>query len=534
MIDKSDPSGVAAAPEMPVWRPSAGLAVLLIAASFLLIVPFAAELHAMWRWWLDRPEYSHGVLMPALALLLAWQQRDRLERLPLLGSWWGLGLVLLGGLLLLLGKLAAVQVIVQYAFVVTLAGLVLALVGRRVAGMLLVPLVILVLMIPPPEFIFKSMTAGLQLVSSQLGVAIVRLCGVSAYLEGNVIDLGSYKLEVAEACSGLRYLFPLMVLSYIMAYFFKTAFWRRALVFASSVPVTIVMNSLRIGAIGVMVDHWGPAMAEGFLHDFEGWFMFMVSAAFLLLEIAVLSRIGRYRQPWRQVFAVDFPAATSPSAPRAQWQAQWPFLASLAVLCVLAGVVALMPPRTEIVPSRESFVQFPLNLGQWQGHRVPMEPVYVDALKLDDYIIADYRRAAALPVNLYVAWYNSQRAGQSTHSPRTCLPGGGWQIVSLQPYWVPNARIAGSAVRVNRAVIEYGTDRQLVYYWFQQRGRVITNEYLVKWYMFVDSLLRRRTDGSLIRLIVPVPSGVAIDQAQSELDAFTRAVTQRLPPYIPG
>ena len=127
-------------------------------------------------------------------------------------------------------------------------------------------------MIPLPEFVLANLSTRLQLLSSQLGVAFIRLFDISVFVEGNVIDLGGYKLQVAEACSGLRYLFPLMTLGFLMACFYKGARWKRVVLFLSSIPITVLMNSIRIGIIGVTVERWGIRMAEGFLHDFRaGW-----------------------------------------------------------------------------------------------------------------------------------------------------------------------------------------------------------------------------------------------------------------------
>src|SRR5262249_11465682 len=155
---------------------------------------------------------------------------------------------------------------------------------------------------------------------SRIGVAIVRLFGISVFLEGNVIDLGIYKLEVAEACNGLRYLFPLMTLGFLFAYFFKAGWWKRVFLFLSSIPIAILMNSLRIGVIGVMVDRWGTKMAEGFLHDFQGWSVFMVSVGVMILEMIALSRVGGARQPWRQLFGVEFPPPRVRAAERSRRQ----------------------------------------------------------------------------------------------------------------------------------------------------------------------------------------------------------------------
>src|SRR5581483_3720741 len=153
----------------------------------------------------------------------------------------------------------------------------------------------LIFAIPLPYFINAGVSLELQLVSSRLGVAFIRLFDVPVYLEGNLIDLGTYKLQVVEACSGLRYLFPLFSLSFLAAYLFQAPIWQRAVVLFSSIPITIAMNGLRIGIIGVTVDRWGTLLAEGVLHFFEGWVIFVASALLLLAELFLLARISGQR-----------------------------------------------------------------------------------------------------------------------------------------------------------------------------------------------------------------------------------------------
>ena len=123
-------------------------------------------------------------------------------------------------------------------------------------------------------------------------MAFIRLFQIPVFLEGNVIDLGQYKLQVVEACSGLRYLYPLMSLGFLAAYFFQAPLWQRALVFLSTIPITIFMNSLRIGVVGIMVDNFGPQDADGFLHMFEGWIIFLACAVLLVGLMHLLARVG--------------------------------------------------------------------------------------------------------------------------------------------------------------------------------------------------------------------------------------------------
>jgi EpsI family protein len=136
-------------------------------------------------------------------------------------------------------------------------------------------------------------------------------------------------------------------------------------------------------------------------------------------------------------------------------------------------------------------------------------------------------------VNFYVAYYASQRKGESAHSPRSCIPGGGWEIASLTQRDVDGVSVAGQPLRVNRVLIQKGDSKQVVYYWFQQRGRIITNEYLVKWYLFWDALTRNRTDGALVRLVASVGPGQNEQEADAQLSTFAASVSSPLEKYIP-
>ena len=174
-----------------------------------------------------------------------------------------------------------------------------------------------------------------------------------------------------------------------------------------------------------------------------------------------------------------------------------------------------------------------MQVGEWRGVSEQLENIYVDALKFDDYLIGQFDTASGESVQLYTAYYGSQRKGASVHSPRSCIPGGGWEIQSLTQRAIPGVEVNGQPLRVNRVRIQMGQQNQLVYYWFRQRGRVLTNEYLVKWYLFWDALTRQRTDGSLVRLVTYVPAGADIDAADARLMKFARELSPMLGPYIP-
>jgi exosortase D (VPLPA-CTERM-specific) len=529
-----------AAPAAPVGRhtlyrfPAWTLAALLL-ASGLIYLGFHEAIGVMvWSW--QTAEFSHGYLIPVLAAYLIWQRRSELSQLEFKGSWGGLAVVLAGIALAVVGRFAALYTFQHIALLIVIYGLVLSLVGWSVMRVLAAPLGVLVFMIPLPSMLMFPLSSELQLLSSTLGVWLMRLAGVSTYLEGNVIDLGIYKLEVAEACSGLRYLLPLMTLAFLLACFFRAAAWKRVIVFLSSIPITLFMNSLRIAAIGVMVDRWGPSMAEGLLHDVQGWMMFMLSTVCLVLVAVLLARVGKDRRPWRELLSAA--PGTAPrlaaDAPRRLRTLPLTALATALAIAVFSVGALAMPSSYGDVPAREDFSSFPLGLGAYTGKRQVLERIYLDQLKLDDYLMVDYSSASAPPVNLYVAWYDKQSAGEATHSPRACMPGGGWRIEDLRQVAVSNVRFGAQSLRVNRALIRYDQQRELVYYWFQQRGRVVTNEYLVKWYLLIDSITMHRTDGALLRVIVPIPQDGSEADADRAVQSFIAAVAPKLEHYVPG
>jgi exosortase D (VPLPA-CTERM-specific) len=523
--------GAADSTESYSWRfPPLDWAVMVFTLG-VAIVPFARVLNQLVGMWESAPEYSHCMLIPVISAFLIFRERAVLARMRFKGSWAGVAVLLAGAGLWGVAELSTIWVIEQYAFVVVIYGLTLALVGPEAFRRLWMAMLILLFTIPLPIFFSNSLSLHLELISSAIGVDVIRLFNIPVYLDGNVIDLGVYQLQVAEACSGLRYLFPLMTLAFIVAYFFRAPFWKRAALFLASVPIAILMNSLRIGLIGVSVAYWGRKMAEGVLHYFEGWVVFMISTALLIVLAAALARLGRQPMRLRDAMVLDMGPAPPASRAHRTRTLPSPFLVATVLITVGAVLATQVHERVETQPSRAAFVDFPMQLGGWAGRRSPMAAVYLNQLKLSDYLYATYQRTADMPVNVWVAYYDSQRKGDSTHSPASCLPGGGWQFQTFGRYGMD---IAGRRLSVNRAVIVHGSDRELMYYWFPQRGRDITNDYLLKWYLLWDAMTRNRTDGALVRLIVPLPPGTDAAAGDQQLTAFARAFIPQLPDYVPN
>ena len=275
-------AGTASAPD--VRRAYAATGLLVVSA----VAVFAPILWYMVEHWRLVPDYSHGFLVAPLAAYFAWERRRKLQRTPVEPSWWGLAPLALGAAALAVGRLGVELMAMRTAFVLTLNGLVLLLLGPRVYRVLAFPLLFLFLMVPLPQSLVNVVAFPLQLVAADLAVETLYRIGVPALREGNIIHLANTQLFVAEACSGLRSLMALGTLGVVFAYFFRKHWAERLVIVLSTIPIAILVNAFRVGLTGYLTHRWGEAAAQGVIHQTEGFFTFGLAFALLLLEAWLL------------------------------------------------------------------------------------------------------------------------------------------------------------------------------------------------------------------------------------------------------
>ena len=483
-------------------------------------------------------DYSHGPFIPIISAVLIWQRWPQVSRVGISPSWWGPLLVAIGMLLFILGDYATLYVVLHLSLWIVIIGVVLSFIGRPAMRVLAFPLSYLLTTIPLPVFLYNTLSNQLQLWSSALGVGFLQAIGVTAFREGNVIDLGPVQLQVAEACSGIRYLFPLTSLALLCAYLYRDRLWKRVVLVVSALPVSIFINGLRIGIVGVLVEFYGPQAAEGFLHLFEGWVLFLATLGLLVLEMWVLSKVQALpgskglleRFSWEIIPESTGVATITPGIVPGMQPRVPAYVGSLALILPVAVLAPSFGERTEIIPDRSAFMDFSMRIGEWQGSPQPVEPQLISALRFDDYLLADYAAPGGGPLTLYIAYYQSQRKGQSAHSPQSCIPGGGWEITAKGTVDLP---MDGLTEPVNRVLIQKDRQKQLVVYWFKQRERILSNEYLVKLYLFWDAMTRQRSDGALIRLSAAVDPGEDEREVEQRLLQFAKSIQPQLNRYIP-
>ena len=507
------------------------LAVALIAASLVFSDGIAALLTA---WQL--PEYSHGPLVPLLSLMLFLRHLKAVpvQTAPVTDRGPGLVLAIVAVGLALAGSFIGINDIVAYALILWVGALLLISYGWQQGRQFWAPVLHLIYMLPLPGALYYGISTYLQGISSELGVYFLHLLRVPVFLEGNIIDLSTYKLHVAEACSGLRYLFPILSFSYVFAVLYRGPIWPKAILLLAAAPITVLMNSVRIAVAGLIARHWGVEHLEGFTHFFEGWVVFLISVALLWMLAWLLLRLRRSQAGVFDTLDLDT-RGMGTEALRLRLIEPSRALIAAALVSVAAAVAwQAVPEREPVVVDRDPFALFPTQLGGWEAgpHRT-LDRDVARILAADDYhSVALTHPGAAAPVDLLMVWYKDQMTG-GVHSPEVCLPGGGWEIAELQAVDLPDLE-PDTSFNANRAIIQQGVDRMLVYYWFEQQGTRTASEFQAKLQLMVGKLTNGRNDSALIRLITPITAGESIEAADARLRALLPEVLKPLPRFIPA
>ena len=246
------------------------ICLLMVAVYFQVLVKLVTD------WW-NIPDFSHGFLVPPFAAYLVWEKREILRGTKIAPSWSGIAVIAMGLVVLLLGVYGSELFLSRVSLIILLAGLVLCFGGRQFLKELRFALLVLLLAIPIPAIVFNQITFPLQILATKLASALLPLFNVPVLREGNIIELPSMKLEVAEACSGIRSLMSLFTLAVFYGYFLEKSNWRRVALVLASIPIAIAANAVRILGTGLCVQYWDPDKALGFFHEFSGWVIFLVS-----------------------------------------------------------------------------------------------------------------------------------------------------------------------------------------------------------------------------------------------------------------
>lgn len=253
----------------------------LIFSLLLLAVLYRGVVPDMVLQWYQDPNYSHGFVVPFIAGYFLYERRANLLEEPVDPWWPGFLLICCGVVQLVLGWLATEYFTMRSSLVVTLAGMTLFFFGKRLFSLMLLPLGYLIFMVPLPYIIYDLVAFPLKLFVTKVSIAFLKLSGVVVMREGNVIQLPSTTLEVADACSGIRSLISLLALAVAYSFFIRLTPLRRAVLIVAAIPIAVCANAFRVIGTGFLAQYWGARAAEGFFHEFAGMAVFAVALGLL-------------------------------------------------------------------------------------------------------------------------------------------------------------------------------------------------------------------------------------------------------------
>lgn len=510
-----------------------GKLVYLISCLVILYVMYADTLIYLFIKDWAREGYNYAYLMPFVIFYMLWWTRDDIKKKIENGSIGCLLPVSLGCFFFMVGELGGEYFSLYLSFWLICIGVVWSLVGKDVLISAWYPTAMMLTLFPLPNLIYTNLTSRMQLVSSKLGVALIHLFGMPAYREGNVIDLGFIQLQVVEACSGLHSLISLFVLSLIINFFAHIGLLSRMLLVGATIPLSIFSNSLRIFLTSLFSKKYGIEFAEGFYHKFSGILIFLFSFIILIAFLALLkkmdSRFGLAPKSKKERIPTGKKQRTNIA--RAN-QLMWFYVV---VILIVSAAFVIRHEKGSVPISYIPLSEFPLEIGAYKAtHRSKLSDIYLDSLDLTDYMLIDYHDKEKKKYNLYVAFYEKQKKGESIHSPATCLPGSGWEFswhgkTSIEYYKTENGKS-----KISKGKIQKGNLKQITFYWFSQRGRILNSAYQLKFYNIIDAITMNRTDGALIRVMTPVYDDEKETRTEQRLTTFVDKIMPLLNRHIPG
>ncbi len=473
------------------------------------------------RW--DSGDNSYCYLIIPLFIYLCWDRKESFKFSEFSWSFLGIIPLLLSAALIITGELGSVETMLYTGLFGCIVSIILVLYGKRIYH-LIFPIFLLCFMVPIPPFINKILTFKLRVTASVISTKLLQFTGVSVLREGNILDLGISKLQVVDACSGLRYLISMLLTAILVGYFFNKVRWHRFFLIALVIPLSVFVNSFRIFATGLLTVNGYQKFAQDFYHDFSGWLVFMIAGG-------ILTGVSFALKQFEKNTSTFFLKVDDGGKPVKLVKP----IVLTTVFCglfVITGFTINNTSDSMIQPNRIAFEKFPMKIAGWYGKKSYLSKEILNSLWADDYIQASYqKRGVENIVTLFVPYYKYQGTRHTAHAPQSCLLGGGWGIISSNDRFVKvNEK---QKIKIKCMLMVKGDVKLLSSYFFFQRGRVITSPWLNKYYMMADAITKKRTDGALVRIEMIIPPGQSQDNAYRVMEGFLGDIWGVLGDYVP-
>lgn len=509
-------------PSMPRLKPIFAYGILLLLAASIVAGFWPFIQNMVYRW--DNEDSNYCFLVVPLFLYLCWEKHLQFKFSEFRASYKGLALFAAALGLILVGELGSAETLMYIGlWCLVVAGMVLLYGATRLRN-LWFELLILAFMVPMPPFIIQTFTANLKRLATSFAVNLLRLFDISVLQDGNIIDIGVQQLQVIDACSGLRYVVPMFLFALLLGHLYGKSRAPRLLLLLFVLPVAILINGLRIFVTAVLYVKGYPELAENFFHDFAGLALFLIAGVGLLGILLLLNRW--WSKPVRHQ----------------SWQDQGGDGRSKQALIVAALYCALLfgggyalhhVQAGQVIPERQTFEHFPLQIDGWQGRREYIAQEILDQLWADDYVNIVFTRPdrPGQQIYLLVPYYSYQKTRHTAHAPQSCLLGGGWHLAGTEDRQIQVNEAKNITLRT--MLMQKGNSHMVAGYFFLGRGRDVVSPWMNKVYLLVDALGKRRTDGALVRVEMVMTDSNLSPAEHKDMENFIIQLWKILPGYVP-
>lgn len=450
----------------------------------LFALVYANTMIQIFSVWTNRDDYSHGALIPFVALYLAWEERFRLRQLvisPNLSG--GLIVLVLSGLLLLLGTIAGVTSIQQVSLLLAIPGLVWLLFGTAYLKQLTLPLVYLPLMVPVLDPLIGRIRWPFQLITAKCSGVLLKIMGIPVFQNVQYLELPNITLEVADICSGVNFFVSLIAVAVPLA-FLTQRHWRpRLFILVFAIIIGVVANIVRVTLIGIFA-FWGwSSVVHGPLHIFQGLFV----SVFGFISLFVVGWVMAKRTDAANPPEKDLVSKPALAYDLKQFHKAW--MTSVVLLLSIAAALYLYSPKP--VPLSNELNTLPITIGQWKGTDSPVKEYPFRAPGADRELLRRYTNPASQSVTLYIGYFESQSQGKELIT---------YKLSKLYKEEKElEVKIAErESISVNSTLISDKGRNTAFLYWYELNGKTVANSYSAKLLTSIDGLINRRTNGALV------------------------------------
>ena len=481
---------------------------------------YAGTIVSLVKMWNGRDDYSHGFLVPFASLYFVWLQREHLRTLvPRPNPAGGLLFLIPAVLMMLLGVSGSITALLQISIIIMIPGIVLFVLGTGYLKALALPLLYLILMVPPIlDVAFSKLHWPFQLFGATVSAAALDLLRIPVFRNQQFLELPTITLEVANECSGVRFLVSIIALAVPLAYLTIKKTKKRILFIILSILVGILANPLRITLIGLWA-YFGNEGVHGPGHLLHGFFVSMVGFAFLFLMAFYFARNG-VGDGGGEASGKDAGSGAAGGGIRSTTIA---FGATIIFLTLLGGYGHFYSSTP--VPFAVSMNDMPREIASWQGRDADVAATTPPFQGADEGLFRVYRNDAGQEIALYIGYYEEQHRDKKINTFKTLdlLRRSQPVTIEVSPSW---------SVTVNRAVTRDKTKRTMVMFWYEVNGAIMADGYQASLMTAVSGLTMRKTNGMVVYISAQMRSDEDQEQVQSRMEAFSRTILPVLKQHL--